>query len=1099
MLPIFAALVANRYVPRGDGIKSQVPVALIVLTFLITVGTGLAQTNVLKYLELRDIGATPAEIILSPDFQTIIEFDGLAVQSASSGRADQITVEFNEQTIRLRANQDTVNTDLTVVAGGKTALFILRSDPSSNTPRRYVVKNSPPPALTSLSYEGIEGKTDLSALEVGTKDLPPGVTLNLRATMDNKGDVALQYILTNDGEVAIVNEPSRLSVLNEDIKLRYTLSRVPPAGSVNVIPSGESEYGTVIVPNPPNGQLTFLWVLVQLGPGGHYAATVDISDLLEAPQGTSATVGTPAPQAATVTTAPQETAQTTDTPPVNTVAAQQGGGVTLYEHSDFGGASVLLVGDGPISFYRAEQGQFGSVPDNAVSSLVVPEGYSILLCDVQATFPCKQFSSGSYATLEPNLNDRFSFAQVSVTKVIETSPADPQASLLNATFEVNDESWKVWADPVQNGEGQGQVVGGQYCLAIQNGGDNVWGIQFMSPDFLSLQAGHSYKVRFDAKADSVNGAIVRVNESVEPYASFLGEEFQVDAGQQAFEYSFSVDEDKSKIQLSFYLGGELSKGPNTVCFDNIVLQDITQNEYTTQTQETAAANTPDLAGTYALVASHSGLCTDVLRFSEDNGASIGQWTCNNEINQRWTLKRQGNYYKVIAEHSRKCLDVSDASTEDGHKVHQWECIEVGNQLWSFKQVAQGYQIVASHSGKCLAVLEAAAEGGAGFVQETCSSGADKTNDVFTLTPAEPVENVVVETSEGAIENATSENATSENVTSENVTSATTSLGDNLLTNSGFDEIGARGWEVILGDGAKGVAKVNDSEYCFNILNGGPSLWSTRLQQNGFNLEGGQPYLLSFEAYANEPRTVTVDVGQHYEPWTARAMQSFVLQKEKQTYLMPFVANTTEDPISYVDFLMGGELATNSPFQICFDNVTLQKGTLSSPHLADVNQGSILANPHLDEAQSSVWKVWAAPDTGAQIIGEIKNGEYCVYVEQGGSEAWHTQFLQRQFLLEPGVDYTLSFDAYTDKPHSVRVKVGQGYEPWGEFLGEKFKITRQKQAFTLPFSLEKKEPNSSLEFWFGGAFTRDLPAQTCFDNITITRSNADTESNMTAAQ
>jgi hypothetical protein len=51
--------------------------------------------------------------------------------------------------------------------------------------------------------------------------------------------------------------------------------------------------------------------------------------------------------------------------PVDTTAALASGGVTLYEH-DFRGGSVLLAGN---ALYRADQGQFGDVGDNAVSSL----------------------------------------------------------------------------------------------------------------------------------------------------------------------------------------------------------------------------------------------------------------------------------------------------------------------------------------------------------------------------------------------------------------------------------------------------------------------------------------------------------------------------------------------------------------------------------------------------------------------------------------------------------------------------------------------------------------------------------------------------------
>lgn len=96
---------------------------------------------VVRYFDLSEINLAPGEIMLSPDYQTIIEFEELAVEFASSGRADQLTVEIDNQMIRIRANQDVVNTDLTVRVGGKTAMFILHSDPTRQKPLRYVVFN----------------------------------------------------------------------------------------------------------------------------------------------------------------------------------------------------------------------------------------------------------------------------------------------------------------------------------------------------------------------------------------------------------------------------------------------------------------------------------------------------------------------------------------------------------------------------------------------------------------------------------------------------------------------------------------------------------------------------------------------------------------------------------------------------------------------------------------------------------------------------------------------------------------------------------------------------------------------------------------------
>jgi hypothetical protein len=96
---------------------------------------------VVRYFDLSQINLAPGEVTLSPDYQTIIEFEDLSVEMASSGRSDQITAEINGSIILLRANRNVVNTDLTVMVGGQMALFMLTTDPARQKVRRYVVFN----------------------------------------------------------------------------------------------------------------------------------------------------------------------------------------------------------------------------------------------------------------------------------------------------------------------------------------------------------------------------------------------------------------------------------------------------------------------------------------------------------------------------------------------------------------------------------------------------------------------------------------------------------------------------------------------------------------------------------------------------------------------------------------------------------------------------------------------------------------------------------------------------------------------------------------------------------------------------------------------
>ena len=84
------------------------------------------------------------------------------------------------------------------------------------------------------------------------------------------------------------------------------------------------------------------------------------------------------------------------------------------------------------------------------------------------------------------------------------------------------------------------------------------------------------------------------------------------------------------------------------------------------------AQTSSLAGSYELVARHSGKCLDVSGVSMDDGAPVIQWTCNGGLNQRWTLQPASDgYYNLVAGHSGKTARRGwrlDRRRRSGHPV-----------------------------------------------------------------------------------------------------------------------------------------------------------------------------------------------------------------------------------------------------------------------------------------------------------------------------------------------------------------------------------------------------------------------------------------------
>jgi ricin-type beta-trefoil lectin protein len=105
---------------------------------------------------------------------------------------------------------------------------------------------------------------------------------------------------------------------------------------------------------------------------------------------------------------------------------------------------------------------------------------------------------------------------------------------------------------------------------------------------------------------------------------------------------------------------------------------------------------------------HSGRCLDVLGFRTDDGAPVGQWTCNGLSNQSWVLRAVGpsGLYEVRSSYSGKCLDALGFRTESGAPVGQWTCNGLSNQQWRVHYVdprlgTETLVLINNYSGNCL--------------------------------------------------------------------------------------------------------------------------------------------------------------------------------------------------------------------------------------------------------------------------------------------------------------------------------------------------------------------------------------------------------------
>ena len=224
---------------------------------------------VLETFDLTQLDARPGRIVVSPDVLTLLEFDN-QIADVSTARPDAMTIEVNQNVIRLRSNWTAGNTDLVVTIGNRTAMFMVSVDPEGEHTRRYVVEVPEPPRPLfgrSDSSPSLRSPVPIKRLEDLGISLPEWIVVSFNKVDISEDEVVIQYGLKNDGDNILANDGLRLKLLQQDRPVPYTLERMTTGGTLNRLLPGFSEYGTILVENPIEGDLTLVWELVEIGAG----------------------------------------------------------------------------------------------------------------------------------------------------------------------------------------------------------------------------------------------------------------------------------------------------------------------------------------------------------------------------------------------------------------------------------------------------------------------------------------------------------------------------------------------------------------------------------------------------------------------------------------------------------------------------------------------------------------------------------------------------------------------------------------------------------------------------------------------------------------
>ena len=148
-------------------------------------------------------------------------------------------------------------------------------------------------------------------------------------------------------------------------------------------------------------------------------------------------------------------------------------------------------------------------------------------------------------------------------------------------------------------------------------------------------------------------------------------------------------------------------------------------------------------------------------------------------------------------------------------------------------------------------------------------------------------------------------------------------GENLLLNSDFTN-NFEHWVLFFNSGSKARSSVEDGVYRMTIDTTGSDATTIQLRQTGLEIIQGNRYRLEFDGYADEMRTIGIDLEMSYTPFIDYSkIGSIPMTQEKNHFSFEFEMQDLSDYNARLVFNCG-----NSPADIYLDNISLKQVVFS---------------------------------------------------------------------------------------------------------------------------------------------------------------------------
>lgn len=272
-------------------------------------------------------------------------------------------------------------------------------------------------------------------------------------------------------------------------------------------------------------------------------------------------------------------------------------------------------------------------------------------------------------------------------------------------------------------------------------------------------------------------------------------------------------------------------------------------------------------------------------------------------------------------------------------------------------------------------------------------------------------------------------------------------------------LGSR-WMLHLEPDGKATADLTDNGLTVRTTEQGNADYSVQLVQSYIQMVQGETYKYTFDAWADEPRTIKTAVTLPNNSWKRSFGDVRVaLDTRKKTYTYTFTNEEVSDENARLEFQLG---ATDSTATVYIQNIKLEHVKNAGPvnkHPA-LPDGNLIYNGQFQEGEKRMgnWTVEAMDGAKVYATNEKKVRQLKAEVPANCDSADKVKVIQKGIKLTPLSENTVKLETASTVPGKIQIKCGNAVN--------EIELTSSMEKYEINFIAPKDNKEVSFEMLLG---------------------------------